>query len=281
MTTKDYLPLDHGTIPPPGETDADCWFIFRDQAVLVSQDTPVPFIPRRQDIAALLPHLQKRHYLGALRGIPCRTALVDTDARPPQGFTFVELRSLLHRAGDELFLMAGRALQIINWAINHRFCGRCGTPTVEQPNERAMRCPACGHLSFPRLSPAVIVAIVRNGRLLLALHARTRNGMRSVLAGYLEPGETFESCVKREVFEEVKLRVDNIRYFGSQPWPFPDAFMVAFTADHAAGEIAVDGVEILEAAWYSPDALPETLPGTNSVSRKLIDWFAEKYASPR
>jgi NAD+ diphosphatase len=105
--------------------------------------------------------------------------------------------------------------------------------------------------------------------------------MRTVLAGYLEPGESFESCVKREVFEEVRLRLDNIRYFGSQPWPFPDALMVAFTANYVSGEIAANGVEILEAAWYGPDEIPEKIPGRNTVSRKLIDWFVGKYGERR
>ncbi len=278
MTTRDYLPLDHGMLPPPGEPGDEFWFVVRDQAILVSLSEPDPVFPRLRDIAILQPHLQHPRYIGALRGIPCRAAhLIETVALP-EGFGFLDLRTLLRRIDEELFLMAGRAIQIVNWAANHRFCGRCGAPTVEEPDERAMRCPACAHLYYPRLSPAIIVAIVRNGRLLLALNARTKTGMRSVLAGYLEPGESFESCVKREVLEEVGLQVENIRYFGSQPWPFPDALMVAFTADHAAGEIEVDGVEIVEAGWYAPDNLPENLPGKGSVSRKLIDWFVDKYS---
>jgi NAD+ diphosphatase len=281
MTNEDYLPLDHGMIPQPGETEADYWFVFHDQTLLVAQDATTPAIPRSRDIGNLRSRLHKSHYLGSLRGTSCRAAIIDSNESSPGGFRFVELRELLHLLHEELFLMAGRALQIVNWATNHRFCGRCGMPTIEQQKERAMRCPACGYSSFPRLSPAIIVAIVRDGRLLLALHARTKNGMRTVLAGYLEPGESFESCVKREVFEEVRLRLDNIRYFGSQPWPFPDALMVAFTANYVSGEIAANGVEILEAAWYGPDEIPEKIPGRNTVSRKLIDWFVGKYGERR
>ena len=277
MTTQDYLPLNHGMIPPPGETGAEFWFVVRDQAILISLNSPIPLVPPLCDIATLQPHLQHPRYIGALRGIPCRAAPLSDTVALPEGFGFRDLRTLLGSIDEELFLMACRAIQIVNWAASHRFCGRCGAPTVEQSDERAMRCPACGHLYYPRLSPAIIVAIVRSGRLLLALNARTKTGMRSVLAGYLEPGESFESCVKREVLEEVRLQVENIRYFGSQPWPFPDALMVAFTADYSAGEIEVDGAEIIEAGWYAPDNLPENLPGRGSVSRKLIEWFVEKF----
>jgi NAD+ diphosphatase len=280
MTTDPYLPLDFGITPPRDETGADLWFIVRARNILTVPGNGTPVFPQSADLEGLRPSLLHVRYLGTLRGVPCRAATLEEGAKLPDGFAFVELRTLLHRIREELFLMAGRALQMVSWRENHRFCGRCGAPTVEQGHERAMRCPSCDHLYFPRISPAVIVAIVREGTLLRALNARTKNNMRSVLAGYMEPGESFESCVKREVFEEVGLRVANIRYFASQPWPFPDALMVAFTADYAGGEIAVDGIEIAEAGWYSPAALPEILPGKNSVSGKLIAWFVERYSKP-
>jgi NAD+ diphosphatase len=118
----------------------------------------------------------------------------------------------------------------------------------------------------------VIVAVIRGKRILLARARRFPPGFYSVLAGFVEPGETLEECVSREVREETGIEVKNLRYFASQPWPFPHSLMVAFTAEHAAGEITVDPSEIVEASWYSADALPH-LPDPITVARKLIDWF--------
>ena len=155
---------------------------------------------------------------------------------------------------------------------NHSFCGQCGSPTTRRTTEHAKECPHCGLVAYPRISPAIIVAITRNNTILLAHNAAENHPFYSVLAGFLEPGESFENCVKREVFEEVQIRVKNIRYFGSQPWPFPDSLMVAFTADYDSGTIAVDGVELDHADWFTSNNLP-AIPRSGSISRKLIDWF--------
>ncbi len=142
-----------------------------------------------------------------------------------------------------------------------------------KPGERAMECPSCRHLAYPRISPAVIMAVVRDGKLLLAHSARFTKGFSSVLAGFVEAGETLEECVHREVREEAGIEVKNLRYFASQPWPFPNSLMIAFTAEHASGEIRIDGVEITEADWYPASALPSSLPSPHSIARRLIDWF--------
>jgi NAD+ diphosphatase len=144
------------------------------------------------------------------------------------------------------------------------------------PEERAKQCTACSSRVYPRISPAVIVAITREDKLLLARASRFKTGMHSVIAGFVEPGETLEECVRREVSEEVGLEIKNIRYFSSQPWPFPDSLMIAFTAEYSSGEITVDNSEIVEANWYKADELPE-IPGKASVARKLIDWFCENH----
>jgi NAD+ diphosphatase len=138
--------------------------------------------------------------------------------------------------------------------------------------ELAMECTACGQLSYPRISPAVIVAILRDEKILLARANRFPSGFYSVLAGFVEPGETLEQCAKREVREETGIEVKNLRYFSSQPWPFPHSLMVAFTAEYAAGEIRIDPSEIADAGWYSADALP-LIPDPITVARKLIDWY--------
>jgi NAD+ diphosphatase len=143
-----------------------------------------------------------------------------------------------------------------------------------------MRCPACGLSSYPRLAPAIIIAVVRrtdNGpRLLLARNHRFPPGRYSVVAGFVEPGESLEECAEREVLEEVGIRIANLRYFGSQPWPFPHSLMVAFTAEYAGGAITLDGSEIADAGWFAADALPQ-LPPRMSIARRLIDWFAAEH----
>jgi NAD+ diphosphatase len=188
---------------------------------------------------------------------------------------FVDLMRLFGEADEPTWVAAGRAVQLVEWARNHRYCGRCGQPTEESPGERARRCPACGLLAFPRLAPAVIMLVERDdGRALLARNARWPNAMYSCLAGFVEPGESVEAAVRREVSEEVGLEVGELRYFGSQPWPFPHSLMLGFHARLARGEIACDGLEIAEAAWFGPDDLPQ-LPGPISIARKLIDdWVA-------
>jgi NAD+ diphosphatase len=172
---------------------------------------------------------------------------------------------------DAHFALAGRALQLLEWDRTHQFCGRCGTATVPKTAERSRECPACGLAAYPRVAPA-IMALVRRGaeEVLLARSPRFPPGMYSALAGFVEPGETLEQCLEREVEEEVGIRVANVRYFASQPWPFPHSLMIAFVADWKSGEIRPDPLEIEAAEWFSVRALPQ-LPNPISISRRLID----------
>ena len=160
----------------------------------------------------------------------------------------------------------------LDWDRTHQYCGRCGTKTIDAEGERAKRCPNCGLSNYPRLSPSIIVRINRGDEILMARAFRFPPGMYSVLAGFVEPGETLEEAVEREVWEEVRIRVKNIRYFGSQPWPFPHSLMLGFTAEYAGGEIEIDQVEIEDAGWYSAANLPQ-LPPRLSIARRLIDDF--------
>lgn len=167
--------------------------------------------------------------------------------------------------------VAARACQIAEWARTHRFCGACGTPTVLVQGERCLQCPACGQVAYPRISPAMMVLIRKGDAILLARHAGAPANRFSPLAGFLEAGESVEEAVHREVMEEVGLKVTNLRYFGTQSWPFPHSLMIAFTADYAGGDIRVDGEEILEARWFGPgDALPIITKGI-SISGALIE----------
>ena len=180
------------------------------------------------------------------------------------------VRALFSLAGSEAFLLAARATQLLDWQKNHRYCGRCSTPTVVKPDEYVMTCPSCGLLAYPRISPVVMVLIRRGDDFLLARGPHFKPGVFSALAGFVEAGETLEQCAVREVREEVGVEITNLRYFKSQPWPFPDSLMIAFFADYAGGTITPDPSEIEAADWFPRSALP-LLPDPVSIARQLID----------
>lgn len=208
-------------------------------------------------------------FAGHWHGIACYAA--EVEQRPARlAGELVPVRALFSLAGSEAFLLAARATHLLDWQKNHRFCGRCGTPTAMKPDEYAMSCPSCGLQVYPRISPAVMVLIERGDDLLLARSPHFKPGVFSALAGFVEAGETLEHCAAREVREEVGLEITNLRYFKSQPWPFPDSLMVAFFADYAGGTITPDPAEIEEAAWFPRNALP-LLPDPVSIARQLID----------
>ena len=201
---------------------------------------------------------------------------LENEAPAPAGFEFSGLRELFGRLDETSMAMAGRAVQIVAWARTHQYCGQCGTLAQPRPSERALACPSCGLLSFPRLSPAIIVRIERGNQLLLAHNHRFPKGRYSIIAGFVEPGETLEEAVEREVEEEVGIQIRDIEYFASQPWPFPNSLMLGFTAKYAGGEICLNDGELSHADWFSADNLPD-LPPSISISRHLIDAFLENH----
>ena len=213
-------------------------------------------------------------YLGELDGEPCFARLVEHGGAPA-GSEPLPLRQLFGALPDETFGVAGRALGLTAWDRDHRHCGRCGAATARSPRERVRTCTACGHTAYPRLSPAVIALVERDGRCLLARNARTRMPFFSTLAGFVEVGETLEDCVHREIREEAGIAVADVRYFGSQPWPFTGSLMIGFTARWAGGELVPDPEEIADAAWFAPDALP-LVPPPLSIARALIDDFVRR-----
>ena len=212
---------------------------------------------------------EKALLVGQLQGRPCYAADVDAFPEIPAGAA-TPLRAVFQQAGAEVFALAGRATQLLDWQNNHRFCGKCGTPTQIKSGESAMQCPSCGLLAYPRISPAVMVLVRDGDKLLLARSPHFKPGVFSALAGFVEPGETLEECAAREVREEVGIEITNLRYFHSQPWPFPNSLMVAFFADYAGGTITPDPSEIEAADWFALDMLP-LLPEPVSISRRLID----------
>ena len=207
--------------------------------------------------------------VGEWQNLPCYAAEIERIPENIPGELF-PVRGLFSVAGAGAFSLAARATQLLDWQKNHRHCGRCGTPTIKKSSEFSMECPACGLLAYPRISPVVMVLIRRGDEFLLARGPHFKPGVFSALAGFVEAGETLEQCAAREVREEVGVEITNLRYFKSQPWPFPDSLMIAFFADYAGGTITPDPSEIEEAGWFPRSALP-LLPDPVSIARQLID----------
>ncbi len=248
------------------------WFLFSNDRLLVRTEpshTTIP-ISEHGPPAGIQP--LRHQVLGTLDRVPCHVAELPPDATPPHGFSLLGLRRLFGILEDDLYNVAVRAKQILFWDQTHQFCGRCATETHPAEHERAKVCPSCGLTSYPRIAPAVIVAVTRGNELLLARAQRFPEGFYSVLAGFVEVGETLEECVHREIREEVGIEVDHIRYFGSQPWPFPHSLMIAFTAEYAGGALQIETSEIADAGWFRADRLPR-IPEKISIARSLIDWF--------
>jgi NAD+ diphosphatase len=255
-------------MPPHASPEALC-FIWRDDRILVRATEP-PTLPTVDD-ASRLGLKGSRFFLGRLEGVDCFALRVIGDAPDePQGMQWRGLRSLFLQIPDAHLALAGRASQVVEWDRSHSFCGRCGTPTRTKESERAKECPNCGYTSYPRLSPAMMVLVTRGRELLLARSNRFPNSMYSALAGFVEAGESIEDCIHREVLEEVGVKVDNLRYFASQSWPFPQSLMIAFTAEYVSGDMRPCDDEIVDAKWFALDALPQ-LPGPVSISRQLIN----------
>ena len=273
MSDPIYIPIH---TPPQRLDQPALWFVFQRASILVV-DAETAALPL---CASLDQHgLQARRstYLGLLDGRHCYAADLDEQHPLPAGWLPLGLREMFAMVDGTTAALSGRALQILNWERDHQFCSRCGTPMRARSDERARACPACRFTSYPLVSPAVMVLVTRGRELLLARKAEWAPGRFSAIAGFVEPGEMLEDTVARETREEVGVEVGELRYFGSQPWPFPHSLMVAFTAEYAGGALRPDGIEIEEAAWFDAEALPG-LPPSVSISRRLITSVAADLA---
>lgn len=272
---EQYIPL---FTPPPAQDSPALWFIFQRSSILIqSQESASGALPccctlTDHGIAPL-----RSHYLGLLGEQHCYAVDVEDSHPLPDGWAALGLRDLFGMVDETVAVLSGRAFQIIEWERNHQFCSRCGTPMQSRTDERARSCPSCKFTSYPPVTPAVMVLITRGRELLLARKGIWPPGRYSAIAGFVEPGEMLEDTVARETREEVGVEVGALRYFGSQPWPFPHSLMVAFVAEYAGGPIKPDGVEIEEAAWFDAEALPR-LPPSVSISRRLITTVAAELA---
>jgi NAD+ diphosphatase len=273
---------------PAGVGQAGLWYVFHGNRLLVSAS---PDGTARLPACASLPlpsagiAQDQVRFVGTLGGVPIWTAPADGVAVLP-GHGFESLRALFNRLPDDLLAIGGRALQLLEFDRRHRHCGSCGERTAIHEAGRSRKCTACGETYYPRVSPAMMVLIERDGprrQLLLARSPRFPPGMYSALAGFVEPSESIEQCIHRETLEEVGVRVCNLRYYASEGWPFPDSLMIAYVADFAGGEIAPQQGEIEDARWFAVDDLPR-LPPRLSIARRLIEHVvadASRHTAPK
>jgi NAD+ diphosphatase len=246
------------------------WLLFRGAELLVRAGDPPALLAgtsARPDALAI----DELFLLGALDDMPLLVGALPDDAPAPDGLEPVGLRAVLAHADAELAALAGYAAQLFRWSRTSRFCSACGT-ALAQNDGWGKVCPNCGTTTYPPVSPATIT-LIHDGADRVLLGSKPGWGKRySLIAGFVEPGETLEECVAREVQEEVGVGVTDLRYVGSQPWPFPHQLMVGFTARYAGGEIVIDGTELADAAWFARDDLPE-LPPPFSIARQIIEMW--------
>jgi len=270
----EYIPL----ITPPQTQGAALWFAFQGSQIAVLNEADNPTVPCCLHLGEHGIDPRRSLYLGLYRGQHCYAAEIPESQSLPEGWRLLGLRDLFGMVETTFAALSGRAYQILDWDRNQQYCSRCGTLMRPRENERARVCPSCHFTSYPPVSPAIMTLVTRAREILLARKSIWPAGRYSALAGFVEPGETLEDTVIRETREEVGVEVRNIRYFGSQPWPFPHSLMVAFTAEYAGGEIKPDGEEIEEARWFDASQLPK-LPPSISISRRLIDTVAARLAA--
>lgn len=249
------------------------WFVFCGKSVLVETDEKGVFcrIPLQRESPV---DGETLHNLSPFENIACKAIRVpDNYSVDEKRYRFIDLRASYDYLPFPLYLIAGKASEILYWDKNNRYCGVCGT-LLENHSDISKKCPACGKEIWPLVAVAIIV-LVRKGDEILLVHAHNfRGNFQGLVAGFVETGETLEECVEREVWEETRINVHNIRYYGSQPWPYPCGLMVGFFADYVSGEITLQKSELSEGAWYHRDNLPE-IPRKLSMARQLIDAWLE------
>lgn len=251
----------------------NCWWfiVAKGQILLQPQGNFIPY-GNLQDLPLSPEVVANKVKIADYQSSPCY--LVELDEQLDVGFgEYSDLRSLLGVVDDRLFDVAGRAFQLVHFYKTHQYCGQCGSKMHKIDWEVATKCYECDHRCYPRVSPCMIVAVRKDRQILLALHRRHQKDNLNIfttLAGFTEAGETLELCVEREVYEEVGLKVKNIEYVTSQPWPFPHSLMMGYIAEYQSGEIKIDPRELASAAWYDVDDLPN-LPVEGTLARKLIN----------
>ena len=256
------------------KTTQSWWFVFyKDQLLLEKKENGTSALPYGEIPPITIKEKTTVHTITTLEGKTCKSFSLSSPFEESAQYVMTGLRASYDYLPLSHYQVAGKAHETLHWDRNSRFCSACGTP-MEQQTPIMKKCPECGNEMYPPVSTAIIV-LIRKGKEILLVHARNFRGtFHGLVAGFLETGETLEQCVEREVMEETGLRVKNITYFGSQPWPYPSGLMVGFIADYESGEIKLQADELSSGAFYSKDNLPE-IPRKLSIARKLIDWWLE------
>jgi len=265
-------------MPSLESTEPAYWFIFLDDKLLILQNGEESVLLTSPIVSPMQKMLTRYYSLGETNGIHIYCAELPSDFSPSPHFTLITLRQAFEMLGDQWHSVATKAFSIIRWDKNHHYCGHCGNTTKKLPHLFERMCEACGLIFYPRISPSVIVRIKKGDHILMARGNQFKPGIYGLIAGFVEPGETLEEALHREVKEEVGVSIKNVAYFGSQAWPFPDSLLVAFTAEYAAGEIEVNHNEIEAAGWYRYDNLPGRPSSRISIASKLIDHFIAEQA---
>lgn len=265
---------------PQAKSENSFYVVMTNDELLVNEESgtwePLPHsILRFLDINPL-----EQHHVGSYEGTPCFAIRVEKTDSIPEPFHWESLRGLLARGaiGSDAFDMVSCAMQVFDWDKSHQFCGQCGQATIPHESERARLCSHCNTRYYPRISPCVIMLVTKGEECLLAQHKQSRSQFYSALAGFIEPGESVENALRREVAEEVSLSVAELSYFGSQPWPFPGQLMLGFHAEFDAGDIQVQEDEIADAKWFHYSDLPQ-VPPASTLSGMLIRGFVDRWDS--
>lgn len=250
------------------ELEEALYFIYHDKKILVQSREDKVQMPTKEVGEA---SINGCYYLGELEGRACLCGQMKAEYEVPKDFRFVALNEALWEMDEQLYFVAIKGMQLLGWDENTKYCGRCGNAFERKADERAKVCPKCGRIEYPRISPAVIVGVKRGEDTLLAHNVNFPEGLYSIIAGFVEQGETLEEAVKREVYEEVGIKVKNITYVSSKPWSLSDSLMVGFTAEYESGQIQVDEAEIADAGWYNKTNLPPRLPMPITTAREIIN----------
>ncbi|HJV66153.1 MAG TPA: NAD(+) diphosphatase [Geomonas sp.] len=242
------------------------WAILQRDALVLNNGT----IYQGELPASLDASVREPQLFGSWDGKPIRVCTIPGDLPLPDGFCAVPWMEL----PDELATLYGMARQVTYWERMSANCSRCGGSLERIAYTWGKKCLGCGHEHYPHIHPCIIVLIKRGDQFLLVRKPEWAPGRYSLVAGFVDFGESLEECVEREVQEETGVKITNVRYVGSQNWPFPSQLMAGFVADYVSGDIEVDVSELADAQWFSQDRMPDSLPPTRSIARWIIDRYA-------
>ena len=256
------------------------WFVFNKSRLLLQELPDNKFaIPHAADVPMPLSDNTSPVQVSSNPDNETSVVAYSTDHPAPAGYTFYDLRQSYFVLSDADYQLAGKCHELVYWDQRTRYCGHCGTPQILQEG-LYKECPSCHQLSWPQLSTAIIVLISRGNEVLLVRSKDFRGNYYGLVAGFVETGESLEEAVIREVKEETSLTIRNLRYFGSQPWPYPSGLMVGFTAEYADGELHLQASELSEGGWFNYNQLPE-IPQKMSIARRLIDHWQMRFANEK